>query len=532
MQMISAGAVTDGATAARASASDREEIIVGHALRGAGNGSAGDCGSGRQPYLLPAVHRGAPNVLYVVWDDASIATWDAFGGLIETPNMQWLAARGLRYSQWHPSAFPSPTRTCLLTGRDCDPGGMAQAGRKDSGWRGQGAASPPQAGTLAEILAENGYRTYCVGKWHLSPPHLSPPAAPVMAESRETWPLRRGFDRYYGFLGEATSQWDPDLIYDNQHVDPPYLPADGYHLSADLAGMAMEFIRDGAQTAPGKPWLCYLSFGATGIPHSAPREWAARYRGRFAAGYDHCRQIVLENMKRLRLVPESTGLAAADQHSVRDAAAQARAVRPWHSLSDDQKQLSSRLAESSAGLCSYTDHQVGRLLRYLEESGQLEDTIVVACSANATAASLCSAGWEWAFGTPYSMLRQCTPGASAASPLIISSPREMRDVAGGVRDQYHRAADIVPTILDCAAIDPPQIIKGHAQAPMHGVSMRYSFTAPEEPGVRRARLCPADAGRGEVGDVAARYPEQAAELASPWAAAADAGGTSKAAVPG
>jgi arylsulfatase A-like enzyme len=499
---------------------------VGNAFRDADNAGPADCASSRQPHLRPAVRRRPPNVLYVVWDDASIATWDVFGGLIDTPNLQQLAAHGLRYSQWHTAAHSSPTRSCLLTGHNDDAGGIARAGRSGSGPRGPGGASPLQAGTLAEILAHNGYRTYCVGKWH-----LSPPAAPIVAESRETWPLRRGFDRYYGFLGETTSQWDPDLVYDNQHVDPPYLPADGYHLTADLAGMAMEFIRDGAQTAPGRPWLCYLSFGATGIPHSAPREWTGRYRGRFDAGYDRYRETALENMKRLGLVPESTGLARADQCSGAGVLS-AHAARPWRSLSQEQQRLSRRLAESAAGLCSYTDHQVGRLLRYLEESGQLEDTIVVACSANATAASLCSAGWEWAFGTPYSMLRQCTPGASAASPLIISSPREMRDVAGGVRDQYHRAADIVPTILDCAAIDPPQIIKGHAQAPMHGVSMRYSFTAPEEPGVRRARLCPADAGRGEVGDVAARYPEQAAELASPWAAAADAGGTSKAAVPG
>ncbi len=429
-----------------------------------------------------------------------------------------------------------------------------------------------------------------------------------MAESRETWPLRRGFDRYYGFLGEATSQWDPDLIYDNQHVDPPYLPADGYHLSADLVGMAVEFIRDGAQTAPGQPWLCYLSFGATGIPQSAPREWAEMYRGRFDAGYDHYREIVLENMRRLGLVPDSTELTPAERRLVRGQAA--RAVRPWHSLSDDQKQLSSRLAESSAGLCSYTDHQAGRLLRYLEESGQLADTIVVACSANAAGASggpggppggselfasgpgdaadgswhrdltgaagrsLCSAGWERAFRMPYNKLGQPALADSVASPLIISSAPDMRDVAGGVRDQYHHAVDIVPTILDCAGVDRPQVIKGNAQPALHGVSMRYSFTAPDEPSVWLTQRCDMPGGQAtchddgkavagrrvsrdgsngaagarelyhvgagraeadegteandlagvdegaEVDDLAARYPQEAAELASLWAAAA------------
>jgi arylsulfatase A-like enzyme len=540
----------------------------------------------------PAARCGAPNVLYVVWDDASIAMWDAFGGLIETPNMRWLAARGLRYSQWHTTALSSPTRSCLLTGRDCDASGMARVGRRGREWRGQSVAIPPQAGTLAEILTANGYRSYCVGKWHLSPSEAS-----AVSGSRRTWPLERGFDRYYGFLGGETCQWYPDLVYDNQHVDPPYSPADGYHLSADLADMAMEFIRDGAEIALGKPWLCYLSFGPNSVPHVAPREWADQYRGRFEMGYDRYREIALANMKRLGVVPENTGLVPAGRRPARDAVAGACVVRPWHALSDDQKQLSSRLAESYAGFCSHTDHQIGRLLDYLEESGQLDDTIVVVCSANATGAACSpdgssgvselsaswpghagtiprlsdlaaaassdrnSAGWAWAFGTPYDMLRQYSLGGSAASPLVISWPREMKDVAGGVRDQYHHAVDIVPTILDCAAVDPPQIIKGHVQAPLQGVSMRYTFTAPDAPSARRTQLYQAPGGRAiyhdgwkavtvrsispagqndaagawelyhvgadraEIRDLAAWYPRKAAELISLWRAAADDGGS-------
>jgi arylsulfatase A-like enzyme len=550
---------------------------------------------GSQPEVPPAARRGAPNVLYVVWDDASIAMWDAFGGLIATPNMRWLAARGLRYSQWHTTALSSLTRSCLLTGRDCDASGMARFGRSGREWRGQSVVIAPQAGTLAEILTENGYRSYCVGKWHLSPPEAS-----AVSGSRQTWPLGRGFDRYYGFLGAETCQWYPDLVYDNQHVDPPYPPADGYHLSSDLVDMAMEFIRDGAEIAPGQPWLCYLSFGPNGVPHVAPREWADKYRGGFEMGYDRYRQIVLGNMKRLGVVPENTGLVPAGRRHVDDAVAGARVVRPWHALSDDQKQLSSRLAESYAGFCSYTDHQIGRLLGYLQESGQLNDTIVVVCSANATgavcgpggasgvrelaaswpghagiisrrgdlaAAASCdrhSAGWAWAFGTPYDMLRQYSLGGSAASPLVISWPREMKDVAGGVRDQYHHAVDIVPTILDCAAIDPPQIIKGYVQAPLHavsGVSMLYTFTTPDAPSTRRTQLYQVPGGRAiyhdgwkavavrsvssasrngaagawelyhvgadraEIRDLAARYPQKAAELISLWRATAGGGGS-------
>jgi arylsulfatase A-like enzyme len=166
-----------------------------------------------------------PNVVYVVWDDASIAGWDAFGGLIETPNMKRLAARGLRYSQWHMPADSALTHLCLLTGHDCA-SGLARAGRSSGEWREQSVVIPPAVGTLAEILAENGYRTYCVGKWHLSQAQEFRPA-----NARGTWPLGRGFDRYYGFLGGQTSPWYPDLVYNNQYVDPPYLPGDGYHLS-------------------------------------------------------------------------------------------------------------------------------------------------------------------------------------------------------------------------------------------------------------------------------------------------------------
>jgi arylsulfatase len=533
----------------------------------------------------PATPRpGAPNVLYIVWDEAGIGTWSAFGGLAETPTMKWLAGRGLRYSQWHTNALPSPTHCCLLTGRYGEPEGSALD---------QGAIIPQEAGTLAEILGRNGYRSYCVGQWHHSPQPGALSAEPCGAPTaRQTWPLGRGFDRYYGFLDRRTSPWYPDLVYDNRHVDPPYAPDDGYHLTRDLVDMAVEFLRDGAVSGSRQPWFCYLSLGAGGA-QATPQEWADMYRGRFDMGYDRYRDVVLGNMKRLGIVPKSTVLAPTDAHPARGPAAESFLVRRWRSLTDGQRRRSSRLAESAAGSCSYTDHEVGRLLRYLEESGQLDDTIVVVCSAKAMSAgdrspaaggpgrpagSLsendllagwpgpdqatklsaadggdageCAAGWAWAFATPYNMLRQDSLGGSAASPLIISWPREMDRVAGGVRDQYHHAVDIVPTILDCAGIDPPQTIKAHVQRPLHGVSMRYTFRTPEAPsarqtqlyqmpgagaiyhggwkavagdgpaGARRWELYRVSADRAETRNVAARYPEKVAELASLWEAAA------------
>jgi arylsulfatase A-like enzyme len=550
-----------------------------------------------------------PNVLYLVWDDAGIATWNAFGGLIETPTMRWLAGRGLRYSQWHVPARSSPTRCSLLTGRNCHVSGGAGSGGDGPGRRDADVVVPPDALTLAEMLRAGGYRTYCVGKWH-----LSPAATPAMPHARGTWPLARGFDRYYGFLGGQASQLYPDLVFDDRSVDPTYTPAEGYHLARDLADVAIEFIRDGGRAAPGQPWLCYLSFGGNDPPHAVPREWAQAYRGRFEMGYDHYREIALGNAKGLGLVPEGTALAPADGNPARGGVPGGYLARPWHSLTEEEKRLSSQIAESYAGLCSYTDHQIGRLLSFLDESGQLDDTIVVACSANAmppvegdgaaregawaardgawaardgawaardgawaardgawAARDRCGptgggflggwpvsavsaahwgggrlpAVWSWAFGTPYNVSRQQAVGGTAASPLIISWPREMADVAGGVRDQYHHAADVVATICDCTGIEPPQLRRGRLRAALHGVSMRYTFAAPDAPSARRTQLYQGPGGRAiyhdgwkavatpgrwelyqvsadraETRDLAAAYPAKVAELAALWQATA------------
>jgi arylsulfatase A-like enzyme len=507
-----------------------------------------------------------PNVLYLVWDDAGIATWNAFGGLVETPAMKWLAGRGLRYSQWHTAALSSPTRCSLLTGRSCLAGGDTRSGWDQAACRDPGVIIPPDAATLAEVLRASGYRTYCLGKWHLSP------AEPPATTNARGWPLAHGFDRYYGFLGGQASQLYPDLVLDDRCVDPPYPPAEGYHLARDLADMAMEFIRDGRRAAPWQPWLCCLSFGGNDPPHAVPRDWATPYRGRFEMGYDRYREIALGNAKRLGLVPEYTGLAPAGGRPTRGAVPSGQPARPWHALTEEEKQLSSRAAESYAGLCAYTDHQIGRLLRYLDESAQLDDTIVVACSANAPAGggrgaapvkgdaevggvpdgftatdgdALCRGaplppGWACAFRAPYSALRQYALGGTAPSPLIISWLPGMAEAAGGVRDQYHHAADIVPTICECAGIDPPRRAAG-ALAFLDGVSMRYTFTAPDAPTVRRTQVYLGPGGRAihhdgwkaatgrrrwelyhtaadraETRDLAAARPRQLAELVALW----------------
>lgn len=202
------------------------------------------------PYAAPTAPQDAPNVLYLVWDDTGIATWDCFGGLVEMPAMSRIAERGVRLSQFHTTALCSPTRASLLTGRNATTVGMATIEEFTEGFPNANGRIPFETALLSEALAEAGYNTYCVGKWHLTPLEES-----NLASTKRHWPLSRGFERFYGFLGGETDQWYPDLVYDNHPVSPPATPEDGYHLSKDLADKTIEFIRDAKVIAPEKPWF-------------------------------------------------------------------------------------------------------------------------------------------------------------------------------------------------------------------------------------------------------------------------------------
>lgn len=463
-----------------------------------------------EPFQPPQAKEGVPNVLYIVWDDTGIAAWDVFGGLIEMPNMKRIADKGLRYSNWHTTALCSPTRSCLLTGRNAHNNGMGCIVEGSIGFPGACAVVPPENGTVAEILLENGYNTYCVGKWHLTPGTES-----NMASSKRTWPTGRGFERYYGFLGGETNQWYPQLVYDEHFIEQPYTPAEGYHLSKDLVDKSIEFIQDSKQINPEKPWLMYLAFGANHAPHHAPKEWVDKYKGKFDMGYEKYREVALENMKKLGMVPQNTQLSAINPWPAPEIIPEADLVLPWNTLSDDQKKLFSRMAEVYAGFSSYTDYEMGRLIDYLEESGQLDNTIIVILSDNGASgegspngsvnenkffngwpddlqSNLAQldelgsentynhypTGWAWAFNAPYKMFKRYSLEGGIADPLIISWPKQMKKVAGQIRDQYHHAIDIMPTILDCCEIVPPETIKGYTQSPIQGVSMSYTFDSP------------------------------------------------------
>ena len=469
------------------------------------------------PYLQPVAPPGSPSVLYIVLDDVGFSAMEPWGGLIETPNINRLAANGLTYTNWHTTALCSPTRSSLLTGRNHTTNGMACIAEATTGFPNANGHIPFECATIAEVLGDHGWNTYMLGKWHLvSADEMN------MASTKRNWPVGRGFERYYGFLGGETNQWFPDLIYDNHPVEQPSLPEDGYHLTVDLTDKAIEFIKDAKTIAPDKPFFMYFCPGATHAPHHAPKEWIEKYKGRFDMGYEAYREIVFENQKKMGIMPQDAVLSPlnpyADETSVDGKPWNpVDVVRPWDSLSEDEKALFRRMAEVYAGFLSHADHEIGRLLDYLEDSGQLENTIVVLVSDNGASGeggpngsvnenkffngipdsmeenlkyldqlgstatyNHYPVGWAWAFNTPFKMWKRYNFEGGVADAMVISWPKGIK-TSGEVRHQFCHATDIVPTIYDCLGIELPEEVKGFQQIPLEGVSIRSTFESADVP---------------------------------------------------
>jgi arylsulfatase A-like enzyme len=463
------------------------------------------------PYLEPKAPDGAPNVLIILYDDTGLAAWSPFGGRIEMPTMQRLADNGLTYSQWHTTALCSPTRSCFLTGRNHHQNGFAQIAEGAAGFPGHSGHIPMENAAVAEVLREQGWNTFWLGKNH---------NVPVdewgMGASKRNWPLARGFDRFYGFIGGETNNWYPNLVEDNHYIDQPYLPEDGYHLSKDLADKAISFIRDSKQSAAEKPWFMWFCPGANHAPHHVPKEWADKYKGKFDDGYEAYREWVLPRMIERGILPEGTELTEMNPLPA-DKLSKGDLVRPWDALSDEEKRLFSRMAEVYAGFSEYTDHHVGRIIDYLEESGQLDNTVIFYCADNGASGegspngsvneqkffnawpddlqqnlamidqlgspdtyNHYPTGWAMGFSTPFRMFKRYTYQGGVADPLVIHWPKGIK-TKGGVRGQYHHATDIVPTILECCGVEMPDFVLGYEQTPLPGVSMRYSFDDADAP---------------------------------------------------
>ena len=441
---------------------------------------------------------GAPNVVFVVLDDVGFGQTSPFGGLCEMPNLDRLAARGLRYSSFQTTALCSPTRGCLLTGRNHHTLGLASITELSLGFPAHNAFMGFEHAMLSEILLEHGYNTFAVGKWHLTPPQETTAAGPF-----HRWPLGRGFERYYGFLHGDTDQYFPELIRDNGHVEPPYRPEDGYHLNRDIADHAIGFIRDAQVAAPSKPFFLYYAPGAGHAPHHVEAEWVEPYRGRFDAGWDAYREDVFRRQVELGLVDPDTTLSERDPD-----------VPAWDSLTDDAKAMYARQMEVYAAFLTQTDHHIGRVLDFVEEIGELDETIVVVISDNGASpegrihGSVNEAfifnnvpstleqnlerfddwggvdtfphyswGWAWAGNVPFRRWKRETYRGGISDMCIVSWPDGM-DARDAVRSQYAHAIDVVPTVLDAIGIEAPATIRGVAQSPVHGVSFRHTFDDP------------------------------------------------------
>lgn len=464
------------------------------------------------PYLEPQAAADAPNVLFVVWDDMGFGSWDLYGGLIRMPNMRRIAEHGVRFTQFHTTALCSPSRASLLTGRNAQSNGMGTVGEFSDGFPNLSCLIPAENAFVSEILRERGYNTFAIGKWHLTPAsELS------MGASKRTWPLSRGFDRYYGFLGGLTDQWYPELTYDNHPVEPPARPDEGYHLSKDLVDKAIQFIRDGKVTAPDKPWFTYFAPGAGHAPHHVFTEWADAYAGEFAMGYERYREVVLANQIKLGLLPEGTRLPLLNPFAEATGVEgqgwnPSDIVRSWDDLAEGEQRLFERQAEVYAGFASYTDAQVGRLLDYLEESGQLDNTLIVVLSDNGASAEggpegsvnenrwyndvpenleenlrllpelgsesthpHYSNGWAMAFNTPFQLYKtNAALEGGVADPMIVSWPAGIA-ARNEIRHHYSHVTDILPTVLDCLGIQPPDVVNRHPQTPLEGVSFHAAL---------------------------------------------------------
>lgn len=444
---------------------------------------------------------GAPNVLFIVLDDTGYGQLGCYGSPIATPTLDGLAANGVRFNNMHTTALCSPTRSCIITGRNHHSNAMSCITEGSTGFPGGNGNIPHENGMLSEILLQHGYNTYAFGKWHLTPADQISAAGPY-----DRWPLGRGFERYYGFLGGDTHQYYPDLVHDNHQVEPPRTPEQGYHLTEDLVDKAMSFIADSKQIAPNKPFFTYFCPGAMHAPHHVPKEWADKYAGQFDDGWDAYREKVFAKQKELGIIPPEAELSRLDPD-----------VKPWDQCTADEKKVYARMMEVFAGYLTHTDHHIGRLLDFLKEIGEFENTLIMVISDNGASSeggpegSVNEAlffnlvperlednlkalddiggpkyfnhyawGWTWAGDTPFRRWKRETYRGGISDPFIAHWPKGIK-AKGEIRTQYAHAIDMVPTVLELLGIEPPETIKGVTQSPIEGVSFAHCLDDAKAP---------------------------------------------------
>ena len=454
-----------------------------------------------EPVKAPA---GAPNVVWILLDDVGFGATASFGGIINTPTFDTLAANGLRYTNFHTTAICAPTRSALLTGRNSASVHVSGFSHTvmSAGFPGWDGRMPPTAGTIAEILRDNGYSTFAVGKYGVTPDEEATDAGPF-----DHWPTGKGFDHFLGFLGSQTDQYKPDLVEDQAHVHP-----DGRHLSAQITDKAIFYIDRQKKAAPDKPFFLYYAPGATHAPHQVDKYWSDQYKGKFDKGWDAFREEVFARQKKLGIIPANAILPDRNPN-----------IKAWDQLSADEKKLYARFMEIYAGYLTYTDYEVGRLINHLKEINQLDNTLVFVMLGDNGASKEGTLngdidrplwgskplteqenidynlnkigeigtpesvqgnyplGWAQAANTPFKFWKQdANSEGGTRNGLIVFYSKGIKD-KGGIRTQYSHVIDILPTTLELVGLRAPEQVRGIQQQPIEGTSFAYSIDDAKAP---------------------------------------------------
>lgn len=445
---------------------------------------------------FPTPPPNAPNIVIILWDDIGFADASTFGGVAETPELDKLAAQGLRYTNFNVAGMCSPTRAALLTGRNHHRVGFGVA-EIAGGFPGYDSVWKRSNVSVAEVLRRMGYSTAMFGKWHNTPHWEISPIGPF-----DRWPTSLGFEHFYGFMAGMENQWQPSRLYRNTiAIEAPYISNKAYHLTTDIANEAINWIHTHESLAPSRPYFLYFSTGATHAPHHVPREWIDRYKGQFDRGWDALRTEVFARQKRLGVIPRDTHLTPRPKE-----------IPAWSTLSNQQKALYARQMEVYAGFVSHTDYETGRVLRAVQENAQSQNTLVLhivgdngaatggqdgAADGASTVADQIThlddlgssrialnwhaAGWAWLASTPFQGWKgDASHLGGIRNPLVASWPSRIKD-RGHIRNQFVHVTDIAPTVYDVTNIDFPATIDGVEQQPLDGITFAQTFDSADAP---------------------------------------------------
>jgi len=454
------------------------------------------------PQIVPP--KGAPNVLLILVDDAGYGVPGSFGGVIPTPALDRIANAGLRYTNFHSTALCSPTRACLITGRNHHSVGFGVISEQSTGFPGYNSIIPKDAATIGRILKDNGYATSWFGKDHNTPAFTASQIGPF-----DQWPTGMGFDYFYGFVGGDANQWEPNLFRNTTQIYPfAGKPPGTWNLVTAMADDAIDYMNRVNQIDPSKPFFVYYAPGATHAPHHPTKEWVDKIHNMhlFDEGWNKLRETIFANQKRLGVIPQDTKLTPWPSDLLKE----------WDKTTPDEKKLFIRQVEVFAAFAAYNDHEIGRVIQAVEDMGKLDNTLIIYITGdNGTSAegglfgtpnevaffngvavpveaqlklyyddwgtertyNHMSAHWAWAFDTPFPWVKQIASHLGGVRQgMAISWPGHIKD-AGGIRNQFHHVIDVVPTILEATGIKAPEVVDGIKQAPIEGVSMAYTFDA-------------------------------------------------------